>query len=541
MAKLLKSITKKEWIFITVIALLMIIITAVPYLYGYFVRGENMVYTGIHHFAPGDTNVYLSMIEQVKQDNNILINMYTSEPQLRLQVKPFWLAVGYMAKILNLSNLMAFHVARSILIFIFVFVIYIFVSYFIKNINYKKIILLILIFSSGLGFLFNPFLYDQNNIYEHPADIWITESNTFNTLFHSPHMIFSMTLIVVIFLMMLLAFKYNHYRYSIAAGFFCLLMLWAHPFNGPTIYAVLGLYILLLFLKNKKILWSYVRHFAILSFIPLPAVLYFYLIQKADWVIRFWNSQNILPSPSVWMYVIGYGFLLILAIIGLWITIRKKDEEKYFLIIWFLTSALLIYFPIYFQRRLSEGLHIPIAILAGVGAIYIYNFSQKKYGKNNYMAIVFMMILIVFLPMTCFQVMGQDFYLYNKAKDNPYYFYLYQDEVEAMHWLRDNLEIEEVVFSSKLTGNFIPAYSGRIVWIGHGPQTTDLNYKIAIQDWFWENDDNSTEKYEMLNHYGVDYIFYSGMEKSLGSYDPSTKNYLKEVFKNSQVTIYKVL
>ncbi len=541
MKELIKSITKREWQFVFVIALLIVIITATPYLYGYFMRGDNMVYTGIHHFAPGDTNVYLSMIEQVKQGNNILINLYTSEPQLRTQISPLWLVIGYGAKFFHLSNLLAYHVARSILVILFIMVIYIFISYFVEKIKFKRIILLIVVFSSGLGFLFNPYLYDQNNIYEHPSDIWITESNTFNTLFHSVHMTFSMTMIVVIFLLMLYAFKTNLYRYSIGAGLACLLMLLIHPFNGPTIYGVLAVYLILLFIKNKKIIWDKVKHFAVLCFIPFPAVLYFYLIQKVDWVIRAWNEQNILPSPSVWMYIIGYGFLLILLIFGLWITIKKKDEKVYFLIVWFMTSALLIYFPIYFQRRLSEGLHLPIAILAGLGAIYIYNYFRKKFGPESYLSIAFILILILFLPMTSVQVMGQDFYLYNKAQDNPSYFYLHEDEVAAMHWLRDNLTIDQIIFSAKLTGNYIPAYSGRIVWIGHGPQTADLENKIELQNWFWANDSEADKKYQLLNQYGVDYIFYSGEEKRLGDYNPATKDYLSEVFKNDEVTIYKVL
>jgi len=541
MRELLSRIKKKEWIFVLLMGLLVVAITAVPYLYGYLARPDNYVYTGLHHFAPGDTNVYLSMIEQVKQGHNVLINLYTSEPQLRSQISPFWLVTGYLARFLNLNNLLAFHVARSLAIFVFAVVAYLFISFLIARINHRKVILVILLFSSGLGWLFSPFLFDPQNPYENPSDMWIPESNTFNTLFHSPHMTFSVTLIVLVFLLMLLAFKYNKYRYSIGAGIACLLLLWIHPFNGPTVYGVLGGYILLMSICAKKIKWDIFRHFVLLCFIPLPAVLYYYLIYQADWVIRKWNEQNILTSPSVWMYIIGYGFLLVLLVFGMRKIIKSRIKDQYFLIVWFVVSAMLLYFPIYFQRRLSEGLHIPIAIMAGLGTYYIITFLSNKFGRRSNYIIAFVLFLIIFLPMSSFQVWGQDLYLYRNAQRHHEIYYLHEGEVAAMHWLRDNLEITEVIFSRKYKGNYIPAYSGRLVWIGHGPQTADLEKKVDLQEWFWQDDQATEEKYQLLLDYGVDYLYYSSYEKKLGDYNPATKDYLEQVFSNDQVEIYKVL
>lgn len=542
MSELIKSISKKEWWLVGLLALLVIIITASPFVYGYIVSvKEDLVFSGIHHYAPGDTNVFLSMIEQVKQGNNVFINLYTSEPQLRAQINPLWLSVGWLAKLFNLPNLLALHIARSLWIMIFCFVAYLFIAYFFQDKIKRKIIIIFILFSSGLGFLFNQILYDQNNIYEHPTDIWVTESITFSTLFHSPHLIASLTLIILTFLLMLMSFEKNKYLYSVLGGFSCLLMLSFHPFNGPTIYGVLGVYLLFLFIKNKKIMWTYLKHFAILCLIPLPAVLYYFLIYEADEIVRNWNAQNILPSPSVWMYLIGYGLLLSLLIFGIWKIVKKYDQKRIFIVLWFFTSAVLLYIPLSFQRRLSEGLHIPIAILAAIGIISILNYISQKRGQNSNLIVGLIIFFSIFLPMTNLQVIGQDFYLFTKSKDNPYYFYMYQGEKEAMNWLRDNLSKEEKVFSSMLTGNFIPAYSGRVVWIGHSPQTADLANKIELQNWFWENDSEIEKKYDLLKSYDLDYLYYGGEEKNLGTFDPATKNYLREVFWNNKVVIYKVL
>lgn len=539
MSDLIKSISRKEWVTVIFLALLMVFITAVPYLYGYFTTPDDMVYTGIHHLTPGDTNVQLSMIEQVKQGDNVFINLYTSEPQARVYINPVWLPIGWLAKIFNLSSLLAMHLARSFLIVVFIFVMYLFLTYFFPSSKKRKWALVLILFASGLGVFFNPFLFDVSNIYEHPTDIWIPESITFLTLYHLPHLIASLTLIILIFLLMLLAFENNKLRYSIGAGVAGLFLLWFHPFNGPTIYLVLATYLLILFLWQRKIYWSYVKHYIILCVIPVPAVLYLFLMNRLDWVIHNWSAQNILPSPSVWMYLIGYGFLLLLALIGVWITLKKPENKRLFLISWFISSALLLYIPLSFQRRMSEGLHIPLAIFAVISIFYFIEMLDKKEKKNSLKVYAFVMVLVIFLPLTNIQILGQDIFMYNAKKTLPYY--LYSEEVEGMRWLKNNLAKEDVVLSSYYMGNYIPAYSGRIVWIGHGPQTINLIHKEELSQWFWQDNSELERKYNFLKDENIDYVFYSRKEKEIGNYDPGTKNYFRQVFSNSQVKIYKVL
>lgn len=536
--QLIRSISKNEWRFLGLMAVLVLLVTAVPYLYGYFTAPVGMVYTGLHHLTPGDTNVFLSMIEQVKQGHNIFLNLYTAEPQARLLVNPLWLSVGWLGKVFDFSNLLTLHLARSLWIVIFIFICYLFLVHLLPDVRKRKWIFIIILFSSGLGVFFNPFLFNVNNIYEHPTDIWVAESITFLTLFHSPHLIASLTLIILVFLLMLLAFEQDKLRYSVGAGVACLFLLWFHPFNGPTIYLVLGTYLLILFCWQRRIRWSHVKHFLVLSVMPIPAVLYLFLIGRADWVIRQWSAQNILPSPSVWMYIIGYGIVLLFALIGLWITLKNPSTKLIFIIAWTVSSASLLYIPLAFQRRLSEGLHLPLAILAGLGIFYLLDQIKihDPHGLKRY-ALVFSLLL--FLPLTNLQIVGQDIFMYQTKKDLPYY--LHQGEVDAMAWLKSNVSADGVVFSSYYMGNYIPAYSGRIVWIGHGPQTINLVQKSEVSDWFWSSDNEADAKYDLLRRDRVSYVFYGRKEKELGSYDPGTKSYLQQAFQNSDASIYRVL
>src|SRR3989339_1890771 len=124
MRQLLNTISIRQWRFVFGLALATAIITSVPYIYGYLSAPQNAVYTGIHHLAPGDTNAYLSMIEQVKQGHGVFLNLFTSEPQARVYTNPLYLIIGGLAKIFSLPNLLALHLARVIGIFFFIPVAY---------------------------------------------------------------------------------------------------------------------------------------------------------------------------------------------------------------------------------------------------------------------------------------------------------------------------------------------------------------------------------------------------------------------------------
>jgi hypothetical protein len=416
MRQLLKTISPRQWRFVFGLALVTVVITSFPYIYGYLTTPEDMVYTGIHHLAPGDTNAYLSMIEQVKQGHSIFLNLFTSEAQARVYTNPLYLVIGWAARVFHLPNLLALHLARVVAILFFIFIAYLLICYLFSSESKRRWTLVILLFSSGLGLFFNPFLFNIDNILHHPADIWIAESVTFLTLYHYPHLIASLTLIVLIFLLQLLAFESSRRSYSLWAGLACFFLVWFHPFNIVTVYAVLAVYLLMLFPWQRKIVWSYVRNSLWLVFMPLPAFLHLYHINRRDWVISMWNSQNVLPSPDVWMYAIGYGLLLILAVVGLWRVFRQLSARWLFPVAWFFTSAMLVYVPLAFQRRLSEGLHFPVSILAAAGVFYLFDHWRKKTVSLSYSQMALGAVLLIFCHFPIFRFWGRIFIFIKRKK-----------------------------------------------------------------------------------------------------------------------------
>jgi len=178
--------------------------------------------------------------------------------------------VGNLAKIFNWSVIFSFHFIRLFLTPVFVVAVYIFFTLFFRESKERKLALIFLLFSDGVGAYFiAPFsLLDFSGQpgFGTPNDIWVPESITFLSLYKTPHFIASLILMILIFLLMLLAFEKKQFRYSFGAGILAAIYFNFHPFYIPLIFGTLFFYLTILIFKAKKILWFEVSHFFIVNF-----------------------------------------------------------------------------------------------------------------------------------------------------------------------------------------------------------------------------------------------------------------------------------
>lgn len=529
------------------LTLVVMVITALPYIFGYLRTPTGTTYTGIHALTPGDFNVYYSYLEQAKQGHYLFQDLYTSEKQPYPYIQPFWLGIGLFAKVFNLPNWLAVQFSRLLLIPIFVFIAYLFISYLFSEKQIRKLAIFFLLFTSGSGAILSPFLesgkYIAGGYYHWPMDLWVPEATTFLSLYHLPHILASSILFLLVFLFVLLAFENNSYHYSILGGIVLLFWLFFHPFHFFTVFIVLVVYLFALSIIRKKIQFNKIKHFLIVLSLALPAVIYYTVMQKIDPLTTGRAIQNVLTTPVPWMLLISYGVTGMLAIAGFYLIIKKaKSEKLFFVSIWFVVQLSLLYSPLMFQRRLSQNFHFPIIILSVVALCTVYQFFSKRMYAGRFKLILENKILFAFsflivLAFSNLYAVANDLSLYS---NNSYpYFYLEDNHLEAITWLKSNLSPNKIVLSEWDNGNFIPGISGRKVYAGHGVETIDYLKKQDEIEWFFSNDGESEKKQEFLREREIDYIFYSENEKALGSFDPNTKKYLQEVFKNNSVTIYQ--
>ena len=552
MKDLIKSISKNEWQFAALMSLVIILITSLPYLYAYFMASPGLVYNGLHALSPGDIPVYYSYIDQIKSGDFLVKDLFTNEPQTIGTFNVWWTLVGLLAKIFDLSPILVFQLARVLMIPVFVFVAYAFISYFFSEAKKRKLCLLFLLFSSGLGFYLagNVSLnnFRSEAIYWWPIDLWLTEANTFNTLYQTSHFIASITLMISIFLLMLLAFGKNKFSYAVISGILALFYFNFHPYYLPVIFGALGLYLLVLMIQENKFLWKRAGYLITVFIISLPAIIYHvWLIQNSEVIARRALQNVTLISPIFFVFM-GYGFLWLGFLLGLFFLVKNKklDNRFLFLLIWFLVNIVLIYSPFPFHSRYTQGLHIILVIFTVVGFFELYDYLRIKMKPKtfdfwvNNPFLLGMIFLVLFLPSTLFSVSRDIYHFTYQPPLVKEKFYLEKDFLAAASWLR-NAPLPGGVFSAELSARFLPGFSGRTVYLAHDHETLFFDAKLMYVFWFYKDNQNDEAKKNFLQTQGIDYVFYGRYEKELGSFDPAQEDYLKLVFNTPKIQIYEVV
>jgi len=552
-SQILNSISIKEWRFVIFLVLGVIFITTIPLIYGWLITPVGQSFSGIHFAALNDWFVYYSYLEQARQGSFLFRDLFTAEPSLPV-FNPFWLAVGLGAKIFHLSNLLAFNLFRIVLIPLLYFVVYLFLAYLFSDILKRKISLLLLTFSGGFGFfLINqiikyPFNFSGGQ-FRWPMDLWVPEFDTFLTVYYSPHFIASLILILFIFLLTALFVENQKLSYAVWAGISSLILFLFHPFHILTIFSVILAYFGCLMFYQRKWLWQLIWYYLILATISAPAIFYYLYLLKVDEVMQQKALQNNCFTTPFWLTIFSYGLVLVFAIFGAYFLFKKKkifghnfSEKWSFIILWAVVSFILIYSPVNYQRRLSEGLHFPLVILMTVGLFGLYQIlvdKKSKLTKRLWSQRYTLLMIISFLLLgSNIFILAVDLFIYTDRREISY---LDNDLIKAASWLR-SVGSNQIIFNSANNViNIIPAYAGRLVYVGHGVETPNFKQKQAEVNWFFAKDRPDVTERDFLLKRNINYLFYGPDEQKLGNYNPVVKPYLKAVYANSKVTIYQVL
>jgi len=546
---LFKSVSGGEWKLVIILCLAMLAVSFGPLLYGYLITPAGQVFTGIHFSAPSDWFVYYSYLEQARQGQILFYDLFTGEPHLSF-LNIFWLGAGLAGKIFHIqNNIFAFNWLKIFFTPLFFLTAYLLIAYLLPEIRQRKIAICLLTFGSGLGvFLLDrvvrfPYNFAAGRL-NWPMDLWVPEGNTFLTLYYSPHFIFSVTLILAVFLFTLLFVENQKSVYSLAAGLSGGLLIAFHPFHLPIIFGVTGVYFMALVAIERRPWRPLIRHYTWLIFLSLPAAAYYVYLLKFDYVTQQRAMQNDCFTTPLWLTLFSYGGLLVLALGGLWVIGRQKKAlsgKRIFVVVWAVVGFALIYFPVNWQRRMTEGLQFPLVILAVIAlsslAAYVAP-RQDRRAEKIYQNREWLVILgLVLLVSSNLFALAADVSIYQRASTISY---LEADQVAAASWLKAIPAEAVVLATADDIVSFIPAYSGRRVYVGHGVETVDWRQKQDEVKWFFAaNRPQATERNFLLSR-NISYIFYGAWESRLGDYQPAGKSYLTEVYANDGVKIYQV-
>lgn len=281
--------------------------------------------------------------------------------------------------------------------------------------------------------------------------------------------------------------------------------------------------------------------------LSLPSLIY----AQVTFSIQPWKALVLFDiehrMPMLYIeYLKALGPVFILGLFGLiWLFI--KNNKKYYCAVAWITAIGLLFLifenvPQQSPLRFTEGLiHIPLAVLATyfLSDVLKNNFLKKIIsGGVIFMGILVMLSMVLWLTDQAYSKRFGTWPVPLGAQ----LAYPVNDFMDGIFYLRDNTKKEEVILGYISTGNYIPAYAGNYVYIGHA-NTPDEDEKELIAASFFKGEMSVDIARSWLARERISYVFYGPQERELGGVAGLKEKYdfLTPVYTNNQVIIYKII
>lgn len=515
---LIGSVTTLERRVVLATALAIIVITAVPPVYGWAMaeRGGK-AWTGRQFLSPADATVYLSYIDQAKSGAVLFEDLYTTEP-VPMPFNPLWYGIGRFAAIFGLSPIAAFHAARLLLIFPLAAIAYLFVAYFLRERRHRLAAFLLLMFGSGLGSFAAPFLPEIPpglGTYRWPIDFWVGEANLFMTMTYSPHFVASWALWLVSALVLAASFERRSALGAAAAGVLAFALFSFHPYHAPVLYALGAAWCAAAAVRQgfRAAPWA---QLAIFGAVSAPPLAYHYALANLDAHAVAHALTNHTLTPPVFFVIVGLGAISLLWIPGIRAASRSgaiAPKKIVMLAAWIVVQAALLYAPVRFQRRFLQGLQFPMAVLAVpfLFAAYARLTSSGRLAKRYVQVGAVYALAAVFLISTGLAA-TRNAALYADTSDRVPY--VEASEARAARWLRETAPTDAVILSTPGAGNLLVPWSGRRVYAGHWSETIDIERKTLEIIRFYAKADDA-ERAAFAASRGITHVYVGPTERAI--------------------------
>jgi hypothetical protein len=183
-----------------------------------------------------------------------------------------------------------------------------------------------------------------------------------------------------------------------------------------------------------------------------------------------------------------------------------------FLCVWSFAGLLVPFFPVAWARKALEGTHIPLSLLAAVALVRLLPDLAPLTKTWRVLA------MLILIPSNVMGVVDACEYARVSRSDltpEAPGGYLYRDEVVAFRWIAENTPADSVFLSSFATGSFLPAWTGRRVYLGHVSETHEVERKAQTMQRYFEGGMTNDEAKQFLRTEQIDFVFFGPRERQL--------------------------
>jgi hypothetical protein len=535
-------IARREWQIAAGIALFVVLLIGVPYVIGAWSSTSDRIFTGflVGRIGLEDDSSYLGKMMQGAHGLWLGFLPHAGVPHSGTLFFLFYRLLGWLCQTLLISPVVGFHIARLALAFSFVLVLYRFIAEFVTSPRARLLALMLITLAGGTGWLSIFFGLNAATV-DPPLEIVSPESYTFWMLYTTPHLIAAEILLLCGVWLVWRAGATGRWRPALLGGLCWLGMVVLQPVFTAVAAALAVFMVVGRSLAQRRLVWQQAGAGLLATILASPMIVYSLSVFAVDPVYAYWANSQITMSGSPASFVWSYAVLLLLSIPGVIAAWKqRRDAGWMFLLVWFLLQPALLYAPTSAQRRLIVGWQIPLSILIAYGlTTYTPLFLARQFprhGRRLWRAVVGGVVTLTTLTFGMLLLWN----LASVANRQPEYFYS-SDQLIVAHWLETHATYADGVLASFSTSTFLPAYADVRVHAGHHNETAWVDDRKTEIQKFFRADTSDEWRRELLQRYGMTYVFYGPDERVLGDFDPTHSPYLTPEFESGAIRLYQVM
>lgn len=246
----------------------------------------------------------------------------------------------------------------------------------------------------------------------------------------------------------------------------------------------------------------------------LPVTTYYLLtIANNPFVASWINQRNDVSLPFA-IFIMSIGLPLIIATPALIRAVRRFEPDgDRFMLLWLLSMIIALYLPLQLKHYFLVGLMLPLGYFAtrSIEDFWFTHIRRVHRPKVYIIAFPFLVlshIVWMFLPI----------YPLIVGWDGISASLLQQNHSDALIWIDQNTDDDNVILASPTVSLWIPAWTGNRVVYGHSSETFNADETEAeVISWYVQDDASAQECATLIQEYRVDYVIVGPREQQIGS------------------------
>ncbi len=525
--------------FLAVMAVVALVFSSVPLVAGYLLSSPERQFVGIV-FNMQDHAQYFAWMRDLARAP-LAPNRLTSEPNPPAFFNLLWWAVGRIGALTGLDYAALWAGLRVVAALSVLAAGHYFLNLAVADARQRRLAYVLFVFGGGLGVVWIMAKYALNLAEApFPFTIYTSEPNTFFILMAFPHFGMALAFITAMMALLLRAVQTGKYIYAVVCGLLGAMLGLQHAYDLATIYAVMGTFGLLVWLRDRRFPGFLFRCGLIVFALSAPAAAYLSALVLLDptWgrkLSQFDNAGAWTPPPWQLPILLGIPFLLALAGFRRR-ALHSRNNAELLVAVWFVLHFVLAYLPVKFQIHLLLGWQMPIAILAAATLTdRIAPWLRRHAPRVQHAAVAMLLALAVITNV--YLVAWR--YIEFRRLEAPYY--LTRGEAASLAWLGAHTTGEDVVLAALDYGQHVPVRSDARAFLAHWAGTLDFYAKTAMVAETFDPATSDARRRDILEAHGVTYLVVRERDGAADALRLAVGAYLVPVFSEDDTTIFRVV